>query len=370
MRSVSRIAVGLVLVGVLAWGHSPSAHGQTGPENKKFDEVFSQWKDLLAQLHTLQNEYRTAKEPRKSEIEKKYKELIDKGTGLESALITAGEKAYAESPTANKELPGFLMNVLENDVRNDRYERALAIARMLDKNGFKDDKLAANYGMAAFCTGEFDEAEKPLKTAEEKGKLDQTGKLMLAELPNYKQMGQREAKLRAAEAKADDLPRVLLHTTKGDIEIELFENEAPNAVANFISLVEKGYYDGLTFHRVIRGFMAQGGCPKGDGTGGPGYNIPCECYDKNARMHFRGSLSMAHAGRDTGGSQFFLTFLPTGHLNGKHTVFGRVIKGVELLPDIQVRDPQTPNPPKPDRIIDAKVLRKRNHPYQPKKTAE
>ena len=112
-----------------------------------------------------------------------------------------------------------------------------------------------------------------------------------------------------------------MKTSEGDIEIELFENEAPNTVLNFITLVDKGFYNGLKFHRVLPGFMAQGGDPKGDGTGGPGYTIPCECYQPDHRLHFRGSLSMAHAGRDTGGSQFFLTFVPTQHLDGMHTGF-------------------------------------------------
>ena len=130
-------------------------------------------------------------------------------------------------------------------------------------------------------------------------------------IDNTKAAWAKEKKIREAEDKADDLPRVLLKTSAGDIEIELFENEAPNTVLNFITLVDKGFYNGLKFHRVLPGFMAQGGDPKGDGTGGPGYTIPCECYQANHRLHFRGSLSMAHAGRDTGGSQFFLTFVPT-----------------------------------------------------------
>ena len=104
--------------------------------------------------------------------------------------------------------------------------------------------------------------------------------------------------------------------------------------------MEKKFYDGLTFHRVIPGFMAQGGDPKGDGTGGPGYTIPDECYQENHRNHFRGSLSMANTGqRDTGGSQFFLTFVPTAHLDGKHTVFGRVIEGMDVLAKLQRCEP-------------------------------
>jgi cyclophilin family peptidyl-prolyl cis-trans isomerase len=179
----------------------------------------------------------------------------------------------------------------------------------------------------------------------------------------------KEQEIRAAEAKADDLPRVLLKTNRGDIEIELFENEAPIATANFISLVEKGFYNGLGFHRVLDGFMAQGGDPKGDGSGGPDYKIPCECHQPNFRKHFRGSLSMAHAGRDTGGSQFFLTFIPTSFLDGKHTAFGRVVKGIDVLAKIRRRNPDDAKAtlPSPDKILEAKVLRKRPHEYVPKK---
>lgn len=138
-----------------------------------------------------------------------------------------------------------------------------------------------------------------------------------------------------AEAGSGELPQVALNTSKGEIVIELYEDEAPNTVANFVSLVEKKFYDGLTFHRVIDGFMAQGGCPKGSGVGGPGYAIPCECYQKNARKHVRGSLSMAHAGKDTGGSQFFITFDATPHLDGKHTVFGQVTDGMDVVDAIE-----------------------------------
>jgi len=151
--------------------------------------------------------------------------------------------------------------------------------------------------------------------------------------------------------------------------VELFENEAPETVGNFISLVSSGFYDGLSFHRVLENFMAQGGCPKGDGTGGPGYNIYCECYESNHRNHFRGTLSMAHAGRDTGGSQFFITFLPTPQLNGRHTAFGRVIEGMDVLSKIQRRDPEKPADAAktPDKIEKAEVIRKRDHQYLPNK---
>jgi cyclophilin family peptidyl-prolyl cis-trans isomerase len=170
----------------------------------------------------------------------------------------------------------------------------------------------------------------------------------------------------ASAQAAEENPIVLLRTTKGDVIVELFEDKAPNTVANFVSLVEKGFYNGLKFHRVLDGFMAQGGCPKGDGTGGPGYSIACECYRSDYVRHQRGSLSMAHAGRDTGGSQFFLTFKATSFLDGKHTVFGQVVQGMDVVDRFQRMDPEKPNPyVQCDKIIEARMLRKRNHPYEP-----
>jgi peptidyl-prolyl cis-trans isomerase B (cyclophilin B) len=112
-------------------------------------------------------------------------------------------------------------------------------------------------------------------------------------------------------------------TTNGVIWIKLYSEETPNTVANFATLVNDGFYDGLNFHRVIPGFMAQGGCPDGTGMGGPEWAIECET-DAEKQIHNRGSLSMAHAGPNTGGSQFFICFVPCPHLDGGHTVFGEI----------------------------------------------
>jgi cyclophilin family peptidyl-prolyl cis-trans isomerase len=160
---------------------------------------------------------------------------------------------------------------------------------------------------------------------------------------------------------------VKITTNKGEMVAELFENQAPGAVGNFISLIEKEFYDDLTFHRVIGSFMAQGGCPQGNGSGGPGYEIFCELDKPDYRRHFRGTLSMAHAGKDTGGSQFFLTFVPTAHLNGRHTAFGRVIEGLDVLAKLQRTEGEGNDKAVPDRIVKIEVLRKREHPYEPDK---
>ena len=131
--------------------------------------------------------------------------------------------------------------------------------------------------------------------------------------------------------------QAVLETDHGTMRIELFPVEAPRTVANFERLANSGFYDALCFHRVIPNFVVQGGCPRGDGTGGPGYTIPCET-EGNWRRHERGSLSMAHAGKDTGGSQFFICHCPQGHLDGKHTVFGQVVQGLDVLDAIRARD--------------------------------
>lgn len=133
------------------------------------------------------------------------------------------------------------------------------------------------------------------------------------------------------------MKKAIIETEKGNIVLELFDKDAPKTVENFEKLINKGYYDGLTFHRVIPNFVIQGGCPKGDGTGGPGYSIKCETKG-NPRKHGRGALSMAHAGKDTGGSQFFITHSPQPHLDGVHTVFGQVIEGMDVVNKIKAKD--------------------------------
>ncbi|MGM0520354.1 MAG: peptidylprolyl isomerase [Campylobacterota bacterium] len=132
-----------------------------------------------------------------------------------------------------------------------------------------------------------------------------------------------------------------ISTSKGDIWIKLFNEDTPNTVANFATLANDGFYNGLNFHRVIPGFMAQGGCPQKTGTGGPGWSIKCET-SANKQVHNKGSLSMAHAGPNTGGSQFFICFDAQPHLNKQHTVFGQIqeedTKSFEVLDNIKQND--------------------------------
>jgi cyclophilin family peptidyl-prolyl cis-trans isomerase len=133
-------------------------------------------------------------------------------------------------------------------------------------------------------------------------------------------------------------------TDNGDIVIELFADKAPTTVNNFVFLARDGYYDGVTFHRVIHGFMAQGGDPTGSGRGGPGYAFADE-FHPSLRHDEPGTLSMANAGPGTNGSQFFITYVATPHLDGRHTVFGRVIEGMDVVEAIPERDPMRASEP-------------------------
>ena len=130
-----------------------------------------------------------------------------------------------------------------------------------------------------------------------------------------------------------------IKTEKGTMSIEFYDTDAPNTVKNFTKLAKEGYYNGLTFHRVIPEFVIQGGCPRGDGTGGPGYTIDCE-LDGDNQHHDKGVLSMAHAGRNTGGSQFFICHnrQNTQHLDRQHTCFGKVTDGLDIIDQIEAGD--------------------------------
>lgn len=177
------------------------------------------------------------------------------------------------------------------------------------------------------------------------------------------------AKLPYTPSKPDPLPQVLMKTTMGDLKIELFEDHCPNAVANFVELVEKNFYNGLFFHRVVPDFCVQGGDPKGDGTGGPGYMLPPEFYEGYKKNEY-GTLAMAKPGNttDQSGSQFYFNVnkAPGGNktLDGKHVVFGKVIDGMDVLEKMANVKVVGSSPQEPLKMLSVTVIRKRDHPYE------
>lgn len=337
------------------------------PSLAQIDSDFSQaqeeLKKLVGELTSLQAEYQQPNAD-KTSIENKFNATRDKARKAALALEQSAAAAVLANPE-NEDASAVVEDVLQSAMQADDPKKVLSLLKTLDDAGKANEGLLLTGATAAMITSELDLAEKFLKAAKEAGmSVDKIASLQKA-IDHERPKVDAEMATRATEEKADDLPQVKIETTKGTIIIELFENQAPNTVANFISLVESHFYDGTPFHRVIPQFMAQGGDPTGTGTSGPGYTIDCECELPNARKHFLGSLSMAHAGKDTGGSQFFLTFRPTEHLDGRHTVFGRVIKGFDVLPRItRTEGPQAR--PTQDKIISAEIIRKRDHAYEPK----
>ncbi|HTQ37831.1 MAG TPA: peptidylprolyl isomerase [Pirellulales bacterium] len=346
----------------------------------EYRQLLDQWRAALAVVANVQAQLRVAGPQKPDALAIQYATVVAQADALVPPLQAAAEKAYA-ADDKNPELGLLLYNMAVNNLRIDNYEEAWQLAKLLIDHHYSDQSIYRVAATTAFATMRLDEAKKYLE-ALGGGNIPNEGdlKALEAEIEHYRPMWLREQKLRQAETKADDLPRVKLHTTKGDIVLELFESEAPNTVANFISLVEKGLYDGTQFHRVLPGFMAQGGDPLSKdaeknmgriGTGGPGYTIADECKLPNHREHFAGTLSMAHtAAPDSGGSQFFITFAPTPQLDGLHTVFGRVLEGTDVLTRLQRINPDWerdhPSSVPVDKILKAEVLRKRNHPYEPK----
>lgn len=260
-----------------------------------------------------------------------------------------------------------LRRTLASHLKQDmQYDRAIAYLQGIDLDPSNNPEAIVTLAECLFAQHQFAEASELLNSIPQTvlEQNPQLGNRVQQHKPNYEQyieLWQAEQELRSLEAAADDLPRAELITEHGRIVVELFENEAPNTVANFITLAEEDFYDATAFHRVLVNFMAQGGDPLSregaegsPGTGGPGYYIPDEHTRDDHRMHFSGNLSMAKTALpNTAGSGFYLTFEPTPWLNGKHTVFGRVIEGFDVVRQIR----------QDDELLEVNVLRKREHDY-------
>ncbi len=361
-----------------------------GNEAKAFADAVAAYKAAISNIDALRSQYQVAEKSERPAINDSLKKLVAETQPKVDAMVKAGIAAYKANPGADDEVTNLLMTVVEYQMvglgpqgGGDDYEAALPILEALIEGGDQREDLPVWAFLAAFTTNQHDLADKYAESISKSGILNKQpegspymqetygiASKFMQQRDQYRKMWEAEEAIRKAEAEANNNPRVKLLTSKGEVIIELFEDQAPTATANFITLVKDGFYNNVVFHRVLSRFMAQGGDPTGTGTGGPGYTIPCECFREDARKHFRGSLSMAHAGKDTGGSQFFLTFVPTDHLDGRHTVFGRVVEGFGVLGALNRVDPQGKGPkPLPDKIISAEVIRDRGHDYEFRKRA-
>lgn len=314
---------------------------------KDFDGLLAKWEETRKQMTDLRDRFdATTDLTEKDRLRVEFTALLDGSGNLLDRLRDAALNGLSAENLDAKKL-NTLLGILVNEANDGQDDKVLATADRL----FELKVPAAKF-----------------ETASRLERLSIQGREIFEEIL-----------IRQREATADDLPRVRITTNRGAIELELFENEAPNTVANFITLAKSGFYNGTKFHRVIEGFMAQGGDPEGNGTGGPGYAIACECNSAEARRHFTASISMANAGRDTGGSQFFLTFSRSEsvrRLDGRHTVFGRVISGVDVLDQLTRTAESTGfgeqpiEGAQPDVIEKVEVIRDRGGDYTVRKIGE
>lgn len=335
------------------------------------------------QVQTMAQSYQAADEAGKAAIEAKFAQM---GETYQQEVVAANDALMAAAKTApsvSEEVGAWATGQAYGS--NDFATAALMAKKTLAAN--PENPAGLNlYAQSLFNLMRFEESEAAFAKAKAAGKLSPQFAAGAQNVTDYKALWAKEQAIRAKQASMN-LPRIKFTIAgpdgekKGEVLIELFEEEAPNTVASMISLVESGFYDGVRFFRVIPAFMVQTGDPNSKelgredyGTGGPGYNIPDEFNRPDARKHFRGSLSMAKTARpDTGGSQFFITTVPTSHLNGAHTVFGRVLSGQELIDGIAQVDVTRPGGgsiTRADVIQKAEVVSKRNHPYTPKTLPE
>ena len=275
------------------------------------------------------------------------------------------EMAYQDLALAHKVAPGIshlTMPLCNACMRSNRYAEALALAEEeVSRHGNRPGTFVLR-GQLRLALQQLDGAVADFEKASSFPLDSQQGRYvdeLLASAKALQAAWPVEAEARKRDEAKGDLPRAEILTERGRIVVELLEDDAPNTVANFVKLAESKFFDGLRFHRVIGDFMVQGGDPRSVdpndpriGAGGPGYRMKSQT---GSRHHWRGTLSMANSGPDTDGSQFFITVKPCPHLDGKHSVFGRVLEGQEVADAV-----------KPwDLIKSIRVLRKRSHPYVP-----
>ncbi|MEZ6095602.1 MAG: peptidylprolyl isomerase [Pirellulaceae bacterium] len=344
---------------------------------KQLDNLVEQWREIMIKANQGKTDFYSGERVDNLENKKTYEDAVAAGKKMQVEVRNLVLKLFVSTDKPDKDLEELALFAIEDLARNALFTRLLPVVEHGLKIEPDNSFYLLNLGIAAMGSGRLDLAEK--FSQEHPSYIDEMGEVYrTAYQKQLLTLKKNQDAEKALNEKAKDLPVVKITTSKGVITAELFEDEAPGTVANFVSLVEKGYYDGLIFHRVLANFMAQTGCPSGTGFGGPGYTI----YDEheNGRHHFAYVLSMANGGKlNSGGSQFFIAKWPLSYLDGKHTVFGRVIDGFDVVDSIQLTHREDPENPEgetplpgvsPDKMIKLEMVKKRDHEYKPSKVGE
>lgn len=352
--------------------------------HKAFADAMTGWKQSAKDAIAASEQFRLGDADQAEENRQAWIQAIENGRNSFHKLVETGTKLIETDSHIDPDVMTFLALALESRYDVGDYEGAYKVGNTLLTAAPNAAGLLLRHIFNAFATNRFDDCRARIEQlVQVAGGVPSELTSIASSVDTQIASWQRESELREAEGKADDLPRVELVIRQYDsterIVLELFENEAPNTVANFISLVESGFYSDRAFFRVATHFDAAAGCPADDGTGNPGYFIASEATKPDARHHFRGSLATVSMDpTDKAGSQFCLLFAPNPGLNGRSTVFGRMLEGFDVLDrltrthfldDSTQKLQQYPNIPAA-RIESARVLRKRDHAYVPEKLTQ
>jgi cyclophilin family peptidyl-prolyl cis-trans isomerase len=335
------------------------------------------WEQTLVEMKKIQILRNNAVDTSAKSMDRYY-ELRDRARGELDDVFQAA-KAFFMNRSDEYSTVSFLAAMIDYRRTSSYYEDCFEVAQRMVEIGVNMPYLEQMAARSAFIAGKFDEVLPIYQRFVDSGgyeKLENIDKLLASILDFYPQWWEEELKARAADEAAGDLPRVLLKTTSGPVVLELFEDQAPNTVANFIQLVQEGYYDDSEFYQVISDLVVMGGDPLGDGSGTSGRFIPDEHQRPDRRRIFRGSVMMAKRVTapdsadmvpDSASSQFVIAMMPIVPKEQQQTVFGRVVEGMDVVGSFRRVDPSKKKEQQvilpPDRIITATVLRKRDHDY-------
>lgn len=349
-------------------------------EQAAYQAAIKAWRQTIAEMQEAALRFHNGTAETEQKYLTEYRELSDRGRGEFDRAVRAATRLLQHDPKADSQYADFLFAAARYRFDRDWYELTGEAAEALMAAEVKEPRLPEIAGVSFWATNRFDRAAEHLQTAIDNGFIEPKHRRLLESVGVYKPLWEREQQLRQEARENDDLPQVRITTTRGALVVELFEDQAPNTVANFISLAEQGFYDGLLFHQVIPSQIAMSGDPSGDASGNAGYRIADEVDRSDARATFRGSLVMArladprsNSGQtlpNSASSQFFFALMPLPWANREHTVFGRVIAGIGTLSALTRVNPSAkkgedePEGP-PDRILTIEVIRKRPHDYQP-----
>jgi len=346
----------------------------------KYETAFSSFRDAVWKVQKVFIQHQVAWSPEQDlQRLKQYGQLLNAAQAQLDVWRDVIAEVYVASPTNSESLGEIIGEMIENGAKRDMFEGLIPMARaMMDKNIELPSSIIEAIGYIGYANNDYALAEAAWTRLGTTETLSNVVTSLLRTLSEQRIKWAQEIARREADAARDDNPQVEILTNKGRIVVELFEEEAPQAVANFIFLAEQRFYHKKMFFRVIEHFAAQTGCEKSDGTGDAGYTIRSETSAPNHRNVFRGSLVLLSGiheqtklpNPDSGSSQIFFAMLPLPKFDGQMTVFGRVIEGLPILGTLQRVDfsnekERKDKSKRADLIIDVKVLRKRNHEYIP-----